>query len=86
MVRKTAFWSHFILKTIILPRQARDKLRENSKTEGVLCRVAELSDAEQAVLEPAYIYGHPLIENDGEAVDRESRTDSKQFSYQRKKD
>ena len=51
-----------------------------------MCRVAELSDAEQAVLEPAYIYGHPLIENDGEAVDRESRTDSKQFSYQRKKD
>jgi hypothetical protein len=30
-VRKTYFWSVFIEKLIILPRQARDKHRENSK-------------------------------------------------------
>jgi hypothetical protein len=30
-LRKTAFWSHLYVKTIILPRQARDKHRENSK-------------------------------------------------------
>ena len=47
--------------------------------------VTELSDAEQAVLEPAYIYNHPLVENDGVAVDRNSRTEPKQFSYQRRK-
>jgi hypothetical protein len=30
-VRKTAFLSHLYIKTNILPRQARDKHRENSK-------------------------------------------------------
>ena len=30
-VRKTPFLRHFILKTVILPRQARDKHRENLK-------------------------------------------------------
>jgi hypothetical protein len=30
-VRKTAFLSHLYIKTIILPRQAQDKHRENSK-------------------------------------------------------
>ena len=30
-LRKTAFLSHLYIKTIILPRQARDKHRENSK-------------------------------------------------------
>jgi hypothetical protein len=29
---KTAFWGHLYIKCIILPRQARDKHRENSKT------------------------------------------------------
>ena len=29
MVRKTPFGSHFYIKTIILPRQARDKHRES---------------------------------------------------------
>jgi hypothetical protein len=33
LLRKTAFLSHFYIKTIILPRQARDKHRENSKKE-----------------------------------------------------
>ena len=33
--RKTAFFSHRYLKTIILPRQARDKHRENSKKDAV---------------------------------------------------
>jgi hypothetical protein len=32
MLRKTAFLSHLYIKTNILPRQARDKHRENSKT------------------------------------------------------
>ena len=31
LLRKTAFLSHLFIKTIILPRQARDKHRENSK-------------------------------------------------------
>ena len=43
----------------------------------------ELTEAQQTVLQPAYIYHHPLLENDGETVDRESRTEPKQFSYQR---
>jgi hypothetical protein len=29
--KKTVFWSHLYIKTIFLPRQARDKHRENSK-------------------------------------------------------
>eukprot|EP01046_Picozoa_sp_COSAG06_P108795 COSAG06_NODE_55228_length_290_cov_1.340314_1_plen_66_part_01 len=32
---KTAFWSHLYFKTIFLPRQARDKHRENSKKDAV---------------------------------------------------
>ena len=46
--------------------------------------VAELTEAGQAVLEPAYIYNHPLIENDGKTVER-PWTDPKKFSYHRKK-
>jgi hypothetical protein len=30
-LRKTTFLTHFYIKTIILPKQARDKHRENSK-------------------------------------------------------
>ena len=32
-VRKTPFWCHLILKTIILPRQARDKHRKSCGEE-----------------------------------------------------
>jgi hypothetical protein len=36
-LHKTAFLSHLYMKTIILPRQARDKQRENStKKDGVI--------------------------------------------------
>jgi hypothetical protein len=35
VLRKTAFLSRFYIKTIILPRQARDKHRENSKNDAV---------------------------------------------------
>jgi hypothetical protein len=38
-VRKTPFWSHFILKLTILPRQARDKHRKALKTSGVFVQV-----------------------------------------------
>jgi hypothetical protein len=34
-VRKTPFLSNFYIKTIILPRQAWDKHRKNSKTDAV---------------------------------------------------
>jgi hypothetical protein len=34
-LRKTAFLSHLYTKTIILPRQARDKHRETSKNDAV---------------------------------------------------
>jgi hypothetical protein len=34
-VRKTAFLSHLYIKPNILPRQARDKHRENSKKDAV---------------------------------------------------
>ena len=44
--------------------------------------MSELSPAQQAVLEPAYIYGRPLIEDDGVTVDADSRTDTRKFSYQ----
>jgi hypothetical protein len=36
-LRKTAFLSHLNIKTIIVPRQARDKHKENSKKDAV-CR------------------------------------------------
>jgi hypothetical protein len=34
-VRKTAFLSHFYIKCIILPRQARDKIGKTQKKSGV---------------------------------------------------
>jgi WD40 repeat protein len=37
-VRKTPLFAPFLQKTIILPRQARDKHRENSKNSGVFLR------------------------------------------------
>ena len=37
-VRKTPLLRHLYIKCIFLPRQARDKHRENSKKSGVLCR------------------------------------------------
>ncbi len=37
--------------------------------------VAELTEAQQAVLESPYIYHHPLIELDGETVVRPRRED-----------
>ena len=37
--------------------------------------VSELTEAQQAVLEPPYIYHHPLIEPDGETVVRPRRED-----------
>jgi hypothetical protein len=37
--------------------------------------VAELSEAQQAVLEPPYVYNRPLIEADGESVVRPRRED-----------
>jgi hypothetical protein len=53
-LRKTAFLSHLNLKTNILPRQARDKHRENSKKR---CRFSHLAVALQtacnnSVIEP----------------------------------
>jgi hypothetical protein len=36
---KRHFLSHLYIKCIFLPRQARDKHRENSKKSGVLCRL-----------------------------------------------
>ena len=42
-VGKTPSWSHIVtLKTINLPRQARDKHREDSKTERAFCADTEL--------------------------------------------
>jgi hypothetical protein len=35
-LQKPAFWSHLYIKTNILPRQARDKHRENSKKSAFL--------------------------------------------------
>jgi hypothetical protein len=37
---KRHFLRHLCIKTNILPRQARDKHRENSQKSGVLCRCA----------------------------------------------
>ena len=42
-LRKTAFLSHLYIKTIILPRQARDKHRENSKKDAVFRTAAALA-------------------------------------------
>jgi hypothetical protein len=41
-VRKRVFWSVFMLQMIILPRQARDKHRENSKLSTVFSQVMDL--------------------------------------------
>jgi hypothetical protein len=38
---KTAFWSHLYIKTNILPTQARDKHRENSKKDAVFRTAGE---------------------------------------------
>jgi hypothetical protein len=38
-LRKTVFLSHFYIKTIVLPRQARDKHRENTKKDAVFLTV-----------------------------------------------
>jgi hypothetical protein len=42
-VRKRSFLSHLYIKTIILPRQARDKHRENSKKWPFSCRAMTCS-------------------------------------------
>jgi hypothetical protein len=42
LVRKTHLSRHFLLKMIVLPRQARDKHRETFRKEGVLCRSGEM--------------------------------------------
>jgi hypothetical protein len=42
-VRKTVFFSHIYVKTNILPRQARDKHRENSKQTVLLRRMRSLT-------------------------------------------
>jgi hypothetical protein len=44
---KTVFFRHLYIKTNILPRQARDKHRENSKKEAVLSQNEEYTQAEQ---------------------------------------
>jgi len=40
---KTVFLSHLYIKMMILPRQARDKHRENSKKARLLAEVQDLS-------------------------------------------
>jgi hypothetical protein len=45
LLRKTAFLSHLYIKTIILPRQARDKHRENSKKDAVFSTSVDLPEA-----------------------------------------
>jgi hypothetical protein len=45
-VRKTHLLRHFVLKTIVLPRQARDKHRENSTQKERLLRVFAGADFE----------------------------------------
>jgi len=40
---KTVFFRHLYIKTNILPRQARDKHRENSKKEAVLSQAGKLN-------------------------------------------
>jgi hypothetical protein len=48
LLRKTAFLSHLYIKTIILPRQARDKHRENSKKDAVFPTAAIASAIRQS--------------------------------------
>jgi hypothetical protein len=44
-VRKRHFLSHLYIKSIILPRQARDEHRENSKKCRFLAGIASVLDA-----------------------------------------
>jgi hypothetical protein len=54
-LRKTAFLSHLYVKTIILPRQARDKHRENSKKEAVFpTSLSESSSSSSPPPPPAF--------------------------------
>ena len=48
-VRKTVFFSHLYTITMILPRQARDKHRKNSKKEAVLSQAWTTPEQEQAL-------------------------------------
>ena len=54
-LRKPTFLSHLYLKTIILPRQARDKHRENSKKDAVF------PTGDRCLLRVALLPGHHRI-------------------------
>jgi hypothetical protein len=53
-VRKTPLLGHLYIKCIILPRQARDKHRENSKKSGVFLRGADAVAGEYERLRERY--------------------------------
>ena len=50
-VEKTVFLRHLYIKIIILPRQARDKHRENSKKETVLLQIASIMQKQSELMD-----------------------------------
>jgi hypothetical protein len=58
---KTVFWNHLYLKTNILPRQARDKHRENFKTDAFSLRdgaQGQFAEAASPQAKRSYQYGY----------------------------
>ena len=50
-MRKRSVFSHLYIETLILPRQARDKHRENSKKDAVFRRPTRLRRALSLIME-----------------------------------
>eukprot|EP01046_Picozoa_sp_COSAG06_P034388 COSAG06_NODE_3597_length_5138_cov_4.401865_2_plen_227_part_00 len=74
-LRKTAFLSHLYIKCIILPRQARDKHRENSKKDAVFRTVS--SSSSRCV--PTPICGAVQRQDLVESVDESMRSAARFF-------
>jgi hypothetical protein len=61
--QETAFLSHLYIKTIILPRQARDKHRQNSKKDAPFFapKNSWIAAASEYVLQKTPFFAMPLI-------------------------
>eukprot|EP01046_Picozoa_sp_COSAG06_P017324 COSAG06_NODE_1172_length_10425_cov_7.741042_7_plen_93_part_00 len=58
---KTALFQPFVYKMIILPRQARDKHRENSKKGRFLAEIKDAADTGKNKLNTSFVVHFPLL-------------------------
>ena len=71
--QNTYLWRHFVLQTIILPRQARDKHGENSKKRCVFAGFRCVADSSVPIMQPcAECEGKPCVCVDGEGTPPEA--------------